>query len=236
MANRMVIVGIRTLGRAVALRFARAGWDVVCAARTQKDIDELAADVTASGGRGIAIRADLADPASLHALAQEPADLCIAAQSAGGRFGSLGLLDLPEDELDRSYQAYVRGTFNLLRTVGRTMVERGQGTFLQIGTSSGLRTKDGFAALGASQHALKALVQVAAREWRSKNVHVAYLAIDGAIDSPKTQAWLQSAGPDRGIPQEEIANACAYLQAQDRRAWTHELVLRPTGGDWTAPT
>jgi NAD(P)-dependent dehydrogenase (short-subunit alcohol dehydrogenase family) len=233
---RAVIVGIRTLGRVLALRFARDGWDVVCAARTQSDVDALATDVTAAGGRGIAVRADLADPATLTALAAEPVDLCIAAQSAGGRFGSLPLLELPDDELDRSYQAYVRGTFHLLRTVGRSMVERGKGTFIQIGTSSGLRTKDGFAALGATQHGLKALVQVAAREWRTRGVHVAYLAIDGAIDSPKTQTWLASAGPDRGIPQDEIANACAYLHAQDRRAWTHEMVLRPTGGDWTAPT
>ena len=235
MAKRVVIVGVRTLGRAVALRFAHEGWDVVCAARTPGDVEEVAAAVTAAGGRGIPMRADLTDPTSLQALAAEPVDLCIAAQTAGGRFGSLGLLDLPDDELDRGYQAYVRGTFNLLRTVGRSMVERGQGTFLQIGTSSGLRTKEGFGALGASQHALKALVQVAAREWRPKGVHVAYLAIDGGIDSPKTQAWLASA-PDRGIPQDEIANACAYLQAQDRRAWTHELVLRPIGGEWTAPT
>ena len=114
------------------------------------------------------------------------------------------------------------------------MLARGRGTFLQIGTSSGVRTKEGFAALGAAQHALRALVQVAAREWRARGVHVAYLPIDGPIASERTRAAGFAA--ERLISPEAIAEACAFLHAQGPDAWTHELVLRPTGGDWSAPT
>ena len=132
--------------------------------------------------------------------------------------------------------AYVRGTWNLLKAVGPRLLEQGRGTFLQIGTSSGVRTKEGFAALGAAQHGLRALVQVAAREWRARGVHVAYLPIDGAIASEKTRAWLERNGSGRAVPQEEIARACEYLHRQDPRAFTHELVLRPAETDWTGPT
>ena len=83
---------------------------------------------------------------------------------------------------------------------------------------------------------MRALVQVAAREWRAHGVHVAYVPIDGAIASDKTAAWVAQHGAGRAIPQREIANACEYLHRQERRAWTHELVLRPPGSDWTAPT
>jgi NAD(P)-dependent dehydrogenase (short-subunit alcohol dehydrogenase family) len=114
------------------------------------------------------------------------------------------------------------------------MLDRGRGTFLQIGTSSGVRTREGFAALGAAQHALRALVQVAAREWRASGVHVAYVPVDGPIASERTRAG--GSGPDRLITPEGIAEACAYLHAQKPDAWTHELLLRPTGGDWSAPT
>jgi len=79
-------------------------------------------------------------------------------------------------------------------------------------------------------------VQVAAREWRVQGVHVAYLPVDGPIESERTREWLAKSGADRGIPQDEIARACEFLHRQDRRAWTHELLLRPTGGDWTTPT
>jgi NAD(P)-dependent dehydrogenase (short-subunit alcohol dehydrogenase family) len=238
MSETLLMVGARTLGRAVALHFAAQGWRVVCAARSRADVEALAADVTAAGGQGVAAPCDLADRASLEAVVkrEERIDLCIAAQTAGGRFGSLALVEIDDEELDRSYAAYVRGTWNLLKAVGPKLLSQRRGTFLQIGTSSGVRTKEGFAALGATQHALRALVQVAAREWRAQGVHVAYIPVDGAIASERTKAWLARAGADKAIPQDEIARACQYLHQQAPTAWTHELLLRPAATDWTAPT
>jgi NAD(P)-dependent dehydrogenase (short-subunit alcohol dehydrogenase family) len=160
----------------------------------------------------------------------------VAAQTAGGRFGPRPLVEMEPDDLIRPLAAYVQGTWNLLRAVGPHLISQGRGTFLQIGTSSGVRTKEGFAGLGAAQHGLRALVQVAAREWRPHGVHVAYLPIDGGIESEKTRDWIAKNGATRALPPAEIARACEYLHSQEPRAWTHELVLRPFGGDWTAPT
>ena len=50
------------------------------------------------------------------------------------------------------------------------------------------------------------LVQVAAKEWRGEGVHVAYLPIDGAIESERTRDWLAKNGADRAIPQAAIAD------------------------------
>jgi NAD(P)-dependent dehydrogenase (short-subunit alcohol dehydrogenase family) len=228
------VVGVRNLGRTLALHFARKGWRVLCAARTTADVEALARDVTAAGGEGVPAQCDLQRPESLAGLGRESLDLVVAAQTSGGRFGTLPLLEIPQAELAQSLAAYPQGTWNLLRAVGPSMLARRRGTFLQIGTSSGVRTKEGFAALGAAQHALRALVQVAAREWRAQGVHVAYLPVDGPIASERTTSAGLSAG--RLISPEAIAAACAYLHAQATDAWTHELVLRPTGGDWSAPT
>jgi NAD(P)-dependent dehydrogenase (short-subunit alcohol dehydrogenase family) len=234
----LVMVGVRSLGRVIALHFAARKWRVVCASRTRADVERLAADVDAAGGQGVAVVCDLADPSSLAALvgASARVDLCVAAQTAGGRFGSRPLLEIDDEEIERGFRAYLRGTWNLLKAVGPRLLAQQRGTFLQIGTSSGVRTKEGFAALGAVQHGLRALVQVAAREWRAQGVHVAYLPIDGAIASEKSAAWVARSGDGRAIPQDEIARACEYLHHQDPRAWTHELVLRPPGTVWTAPT
>jgi NAD(P)-dependent dehydrogenase (short-subunit alcohol dehydrogenase family) len=238
MPETLVMVGVRTLGQAIALHFAAQGWQVVCAARTRADVEAVAAAVDRAGGQGVPVVCDLSDRSSLEALVRDRAriDLCIAAQSGGGRFGALPLVEIADEELDRGYATFVRGTWNLLKAVGPKLLAQGSGTFLQIGTSSGVRTKDGFAGLGAIQHGLRALVQVAAREWRAQGVHVAYLPIDGAIESERTREWITRGGADRAIPQAEIARACEYLHRQERRAWTHELVLRPAGTDWTAPT
>jgi len=234
MKETLLIVGVRQLGRTVALHFARKGWRVLCASRTAADVEALARDVTAAGGEGVPAPCDLQRPESLARLGQEALDLVIAAQTSGGRFGSLPLLEIPQAELAQSLAAYPQGTWNLLRAVGPSMLSRRRGTFLQVGTSSGVRTKEGFAALGAAQHSLRALVQVAAREWRAQGVHVAYLPVDGPIASERTAA--AGLPPGRLITPEAIAAACAYLHQQPPDAWTHELLLRPTGVDWSAPT
>jgi NAD(P)-dependent dehydrogenase (short-subunit alcohol dehydrogenase family) len=228
--NTLVMMGVRSLGRVIALHFAAQQWRVVCASRTREDVERLAKDVDAAGGQGVPVVCDLTDRASLAALvaAQPGIDLCISAQTAGGRFGSKPLLDIDDAELDRACNVYLKGTWNLLKAVGPKMLAQGKGTFLQIGTSSGVRTRDGFAALGAVQHGLRALVQVAAREWRGQGVHVAYLPIDGGIGA--------NGGTERAISKDEIARACAYLHGQERSAWTHELLLRPPATDWSAPT
>jgi NAD(P)-dependent dehydrogenase (short-subunit alcohol dehydrogenase family) len=237
MSPTLLMVGVRSLGRSIALHFARQGWTVLCAARTEASVEALASEVGSAGGTGIPLTCDLRDPQSLHGLRDHAhIDLCIAAQTAGGRLGPRPLLDTDDDELERAITSYVRGTWNLLKIVGRKMAEQQAGTFLQIGTSSGVRTKEGFAPLGAAQHALRALVQVAAREWRGHGVHVAYLPIDGGIESERSADWIARKGVDRAIPPDDIARACEYLHRQDRRAWTHELLLRPPGNEWLAPT
>jgi NAD(P)-dependent dehydrogenase (short-subunit alcohol dehydrogenase family) len=234
MADTLLVIGVRGLGREIALHFARDGWRVLCVARTPAAVEALAHEVSGAGGTGVPMVADLTRPESLAQLGQEPVDLAVAAQTAGGRFGALPLLEIAESELVQGFDAYMRGSWNLLKAIGPGMLARGRGTFLQMGTSSGIRTKEGFAALGAVQHGLRALVQVAAREWRARGVHVAYVPIDGPIASARSRGYGLS--EDRLLTPLAIARACAYLHAQTPEAWTHELVLRPAAGEWSAPT
>ncbi len=232
MPSTLAIVGVRGLGREVALYFAREGWRVLCGARTATDVEQLALDVNHAGGTGVSMVCDITVPQSLAPFTGEPVDLVVMAQTSGLRFGALPVLSIPDEELEKSFSTYVRGTWNVMKALGPGLLARGRGTFLQMGTSSGIRTKEGFAALGATQHGLRALVQVAAREWRAKGVHVAYLPIDGPIASEGGHGLPA----DRLLSPTAIAGACAYLHAQPPDAWTHELVLRPAAGEWTAPS
>ena len=229
MPDTVIDVGVKKLGKDLTRFFAARGMRVLCAARTEADVRALASEVN-----GVPVVCDITVPSSLASLREETIDLCIAAQSPGGRFGSKPLLEIDDDELARGLEVSVRGTWNLLKAVGAGMVTRKRGTFLQIGTSSGARTKEGFAALGTSQHALRAMIQVAAREWRAHQVHAAYVTIDGPIESEKTRSY--GLEQSKLIDPRAIAAACAYLYEQPPRAWTHELVLRPTAGEWSLPT
>jgi NAD(P)-dependent dehydrogenase (short-subunit alcohol dehydrogenase family) len=161
-------------------------------------------------------------------------DLVVCGQSPGGRFGALPLLEIPDAELSQGFEVMLRGTWNVLKAVGPGMVARKKGTFVQCGTSSGVRTREGFAGLGAISSSVRALVQVAAKEWRPHGVHVAYLVIDGPIGTERAKAYGMPA--DKLLDPVEIARACEYLHGQSPRSWTHELLVRTATSEWTTPT
>ena len=57
--------------------------------------------------------------------------------------------------------------------------------------------------------------------------YVAYVNVDGAIDMPFVRQHLAHLGDDDLLSPAAIADTFWYLAHQDRRAWTHELDLRP---------
>ena len=94
----------------------------------------------------------------------------------------------------------------------------------------------GFAAFAGAKHALRALAQSMARELGPKNIHVAHVVVDGAIDTD----FIRDNFPERyalkdqdGIlDPEHIAENYWYLHSQPRDAWTFELDLRPWIERW----
>jgi NAD(P)-dependent dehydrogenase (short-subunit alcohol dehydrogenase family) len=84
LADKVIVVaGVGPgLGRSIAVRGARAGADVVLAARTPARLEEVAKEVTALGRRGLAVPADLTDP-------EAAARLAGAAVEAFGRVDTL---------------------------------------------------------------------------------------------------------------------------------------------------
>jgi len=86
---------------------------------------------------------------------------------------------------------------------------------------------------------LRGVAQSMARELAPKNIHVAHLIIDGAIDSEAIHRRLAAATgtmpdlpPDGLIQTRSVAEAYWALHNQSRDGWTHELDLRPYSERW----
>jgi len=122
------------------------------------------------------------------------------------------------------------------REVAKRMVTRGRGTILFTGATAGLRGAADFAAFAGAKHALRALAQSMARELGPRNIHVAHVVVDGAIDTE----FIRSSFPERYALKEQdgilnpehIADNYWHLHAQPRDAWTFELDLRPYMERW----
>ena len=91
-----VITGAgRGIGRGLAIGFAEQGAKVVCAARTQAQLDKTVQDIRAAGGDAIAVRCDVTQAADLErSLRPEPVTITeqsiswsptLAATSSGAR-------------------------------------------------------------------------------------------------------------------------------------------------------
>lgn len=116
------------------------------------------------------------------------------------------------------------------------MVARCHGTIIFTGATAGMRGSANFAAFAGPKDALRALAQSMARELGHKNIHVAHVVVDGAIDTEFVRSnfpgrYALKSG-DGILNPDHIAANYWHLHTQPRDAWTHELDLRSWAERW----
>jgi hypothetical protein len=119
----VVVTGAsRGIGRAVAHEFAAAGAHVVCCAREQADIDEVADEIVAEGGRAGGFRADVRDEFDVERLMEQaarihgPIDVLVANAAVNhGDPGEMPLGGEPYARFDDTLRTNVRGVFTTVK-------------------------------------------------------------------------------------------------------------------------
>ena len=123
------------IGAGTARALAEAGADVVCAARTQADIDAVSADVRALGRRSVAVATDVTETAQLQALVARAADemgrIDILVNNAGGWLPR-PFMQTSERALEAALRFNVTSAFLLSQLVVPHMVDAGEGSIVNI--------------------------------------------------------------------------------------------------------
>jgi len=131
-----VITGGGTgLGRECAFAFAHLGADVVIAGRTAASLEEVAAAVSGSGGRCLAVPTNIREPAQVDALRDAAYEhfgrVDFLINNAGGQFPGL-----PSTISDNGWRAVVdlnlNGTWNVTNRFMRPMAEAGFGSIVNV--------------------------------------------------------------------------------------------------------
>jgi 3-oxoacyl-[acyl-carrier protein] reductase len=176
MTPRVAVVtgGSRGIGRAVAERLAADGQAVVVAYAANRDeANATVAAIEESGGKAVAVPADVADEAAVAALfdaaEQRFGGVDVVVNAAGIMIlEPVAQLDL--DHLDRIYRTNIRGTFVVAREAANRV--RPGGAIVTFSTSVTRLNQPTYSAYAASKAAVEAISPILAKELRGRDITV----------------------------------------------------------------
>lgn len=206
----------RGIGRTIALKCAEAGASVVLAARTEAQIQQVAGEIKAAGGRALPVVMDVTDAASVRDMVRQaestfgPVDLLINNAASARALGPSWQID--PDDWWRDLEINVRGLFLCCQAVLPGMVERQQGRIINLLGAGTARPFQNGSAYGTSKAAVMRLTEQLAAETIEHGVRVFGMnpglvrtsMTEHILDSEQGQRWLpfmgQSFEAERDVP------------------------------------
>jgi NAD(P)-dependent dehydrogenase (short-subunit alcohol dehydrogenase family) len=191
-----VITGAsRGIGRAIALRFAQAGAKVVVSSRKLENVQTVADEIAAVGGKALALQAHVGqsdDVAALVARTMEAfgrLDIAVNNAATNPHFGPV--LTADEGQWDKILDTNAKGVFRVCKAVVPQMEAQGGGKIINLASIAGLRPAPGMGLYGLSKAAIIALTQILAVELGSANIQVNAIA-PGVIKTRFSQLLWQT--------------------------------------------
>jgi short-subunit dehydrogenase len=235
----LVIGAGDSTGSAIAKRFAAGGYTACMTRRDASKLEPIIKGIVDAGGTAYGFASD----------ARKEDEVITLFEKIESEIGPVEVLvfnigaNVPSSVLEETARKYFKiwemacfGGFLNGREAAKRMVARERGTIIFTGATAALRGSANFAAFAGAKHALRALAQSMAKELGPKNVHVAHVVVDGAIDTE----FIRTTFPERYALKEQdgilnpdhIAENYWHLHQQPRDAWTFELDLRPYMERW----
>jgi len=215
----------RGIGAATALALAEAGADVALSARTESQLDEVAATITALGRKAVAVPADLSDLDAATSLAETAHEalgrLDIVVNNVGGSMPN-AFLTTKASELKDAFHFNVATAHALTQTAVPAMLKTGGGSVVTVSSVVGRVSGRGYLAYGTAKAALAHWSRLAARDLAPKirvnaisvgSVMTSALDIVAQHDEIRT-AMEQATPLGRIGDPEDIAAAILYLSSK----------------------
>lgn len=211
----------RGIGEAAARLFAERGAKTLLLARSAGDIERIAGEIEAAGGRAMARACDVAswdDVSAALAACEEafgPPDILV--NNAGLIEPIANLIDSDPAGWNQAIDVNVKGVYHGLRAVLPGMAERGAGTVVNISSGAATSALEGWSHYCASKAAVLMLTRSAHLEVGERGVSVVGLS-PGTVRT-HMQVAIKASGinpvsqldPSVHIPPEWVAKAILYL-------------------------
>lgn len=230
----------RGIGHAIAMRLAGEGARVAVVSRTEQNASRTAEEINASyAGLAKSYAVDVADHAAVKKLVEQIltdfSRVDILVNNAGLTRDGLSMR-MSEADWDVVIDTNLKGAFNFIQAVERSMIKQRSGRIINIASVAGIMGNAGQANYAASKAGLIGLTKVIARELASRGITSNAVApgfittdmTEGLPEALKTGVVGQIPLGRFGEPA-DIAAAVAFLASAESKYITGQ-VLTVDGG------
>jgi NAD(P)-dependent dehydrogenase (short-subunit alcohol dehydrogenase family) len=235
----LVIGAGDAIGSAIVRKFAERGLTVCAARRNGEKLAGLMEELTAAGHSAHAFSCDARKEDAIIELFAHIEENIGALEVVVFNIGAnvpMGILETDSRKFYKIWEMACFAGFLSGREAARCMSKRERGTIIFTGATASMRGAAGFAAFASAKHGLRALAQSMARELGPKNIHVAHVVIDAAVDTQWIRGMIpdfeQRKQADGVVEPDDLAANYVALYDQPRNAWTFEMDVRPWSETW----
>lgn len=232
----LITGGSRGIGRAICIRLAQAGNDIVfnyqsgaeAAAETKRLCEEYGVQV-------LAVQADVSKTEACEMLVKQAAEfgggkIHVLVNNAGITRDNL-LARIKDEDLDAVVNVNLKGPFYLMRAVSKLMLRQKYGRIINMSSVVGLKGNAGQVNYAATKAAVIGMTKSLARELASRQITVNAVApgmietdMTGAIREEARQQILESIPfREMGSPA-DVANVVAFLAGDEARYITGQVI------------
>jgi 3-oxoacyl-[acyl-carrier protein] reductase len=217
----------RGIGRAISMALHREGASVALAARGNDELESLAAEMRAHGGKAISLKVDLTNDDHVRMLVDEAVKtygrIDIVVNNAGRGvfkpFAEMGTADF-----DEMWKLNMRAPFVLTKTALPHMIKQKSGAIVNIASLAGKNSFINGTGYAATKWALRGWASSLMLEVREHNIRVVTV-FPGSVDT--TFSSMNKRG-DKITQPEDVADAVVFAVTAPTRSMFSEIDVRPT--------
>ena len=227
--------GSRGIGKAIALKYAKEGYNIVINYVSDKtDTEKLKEEFSKLGVESLIVKADVTNVEQIEELVKQAIDkfgkIDVLVNNAGITKDNL-LMRMSEEEFDKVIEINLKGTFLVTKIVTKYMMKKRKGSIVNISSVVGVTGNAGQCNYSASKAGIIGFTKSLARELASRNIRANAVApgfiatdmTDVLSDSVKENIYNQIPLKRMGTA-EEVAKLVYFLGSEEGSYITGQVV------------